>query len=141
MLHLNHDAGRRFYIGAVDFSVRCGVTDFSAMLWEEILPVAMPSRFVLPPRIAIPTARVSPMVHDARPAFSNHRRATGGAIALSDGEGLTALIVNYGVLQNRSIPTETSSIGSLSDILAARSSPVVPFAARSAVLAIKSPAP
>ena len=47
------------------------------------------------------------MVHDTRPAFSNHRRAAGGAITPSGGEGLAALIVNHGVLQNRSILRNT----------------------------------
>jgi hypothetical protein len=100
MLHLNHYASRRFYIGAVNFSVRCDVTDFSTVFWEEIFPITMPSGFILPPWIAIPTAKMSPMVHDARPAFGDHRRTTGGTTTFSGGEGLTAVIVNYGVLQN-----------------------------------------
>jgi hypothetical protein len=56
MLHLNYDPGRRLYIGYVDFSIRRGVTNFSAVFWKTVLPITMPSSFVLPPRIAIAAA-------------------------------------------------------------------------------------
>ena len=55
--------------------------------------------FILPPRIAISAARMSPMMYDARSTFSDHRRAARRTTSPSCGEGLTALIVNYGVLQ------------------------------------------
>ncbi len=99
MLHLNHDTSRRLDIGAVDFSIWRDVTDFSTVFRKKVLPVAMPSGFVFPPRIAIPAARVSPMMDDTRSAFGNHRRAAGRTTAPPVGGGLTALIVNYGVLQ------------------------------------------
>ena len=104
MLHLNYDTSRRLYVGTVDFSVRCGVTNFSTVFWEKVLPITMPSGFILPPRIAIPAARMSPMMHDARPTFGDHRRAARRTASTSCGGGLAALVINYGVLQPAVFP-------------------------------------
>src|SRR3546814_302769 len=72
MLNLNHNACRCDDIGAVDFAIWRGPRLLPAFCGKEVLPIAVPLSFVLPPRIAVATRGMRPMMYDTRAAFGYH---------------------------------------------------------------------
>lgn len=98
MLHFDNDACRCLDIRPMDFTVGRDVRNFSAGRWKQVFPLAMPRRFVLPPRITVAAASMRPMMHDARAAFRDGGRAACRANALTTRKRLAALVFNDGEL-------------------------------------------
>jgi hypothetical protein len=99
VLHLNCDASGCLYIRAMDFSARRCVRDFSTIFREKGFPLAMPGGFVLPPRIAIPSASMRSVMDHAWTAFSDHYPIAEWTSTVSSGERFATLVLNYGILQ------------------------------------------
>lgn len=63
------------------------MVDFSALGRELVLPLPMPLGFVLPPRIAITTTSMCPMVDDPWTAFGDEGSSARGTLATSGRKG------------------------------------------------------
>lgn len=81
----------RLDVGTVDFAIGCDVGDFTPLGGKQILPVAVPLGFVLPPRVAVLLVSVGPVVNHAGTAFGDHAGAARGAQAFALREGFAAI--------------------------------------------------
>ena len=86
VLNLDDNACRGLDVGTMNLSVWSRVRHFSRFLGEPGLPFAVPIRLVFPPRIAVPSRCMGPMMYDAGPALCHHR-----TIAIGTGSPHTSL--------------------------------------------------
>ncbi len=98
--HLDDDAGRGCDVGEVDRIIFPDVRNFPTTLGEQSFPLPVPDRFPFPPSITMTPPLMGPVRKDTWPAFGNRDCTTDRAVTASCGEGLSAFIIDDGILHD-----------------------------------------
>ena len=102
MLDLDDNACRRLDIGPVDLAVWSRMGYLPALLRKLALPLPVPVRLVFPPRIAVPTRHMGPVMHHASSALRQHCGPAVRARPPAACSRLASLAVYKSVLHNPS---------------------------------------